>query len=99
MLNYERIETLVRQDYEQFYDADLVIDYFKKKHIRWVCTIVINAFANKTCYLNSELTDMIHGLNHLFFLGMDAGIFAQRQAMRNGEELNNKQTLSLKGYC
>lgn len=77
MLDYMTIETMVRQDFETFDFSPSPIDKYcqwhKKRHIGMATQLTINAFSNKTSYLMSEVEDFIHGLNHLFFLGVGAG--------------------------
>ena len=77
MLDYMTIEMMVRQDFETFDLLSSPIErhcpWHKKRHISMATQLTINAFSNKTCYLVSEVEDFVHGLNHLFFLGVGCG--------------------------
>ena len=53
--------------------------YNRTKHIQMTTQIVFNAFSWKQCYSMTEVDDMIHGLNHLFFNGVAAGQFFEHQ--------------------
>jgi len=77
MLEYTAIETLVRQDFEQFDFADQPMEkyckYNKNKHISMSVNLVRQAFGWKNHFNAAELNDFIHGLNHLYFNGVAAG--------------------------
>ena len=84
MLDYQTVETMVRQDFEAFDFSNSPIEkkcaWHKKQYIRMATQMVLNAFSNKTCYLMSEVEDFIHGLNHLFFLGVGCGQSMERRS-------------------
>jgi hypothetical protein len=75
MLTYQDVETLVRQDFEAFTPAivEPIAQYHKIRHICMATQIILVAFSNKTCYMMSDVHDMIHALNHLFFFGLACG--------------------------
>lgn len=74
-MNWEQIETMVREDFEQFTRGDIepIPQYYKRKHIALATQLVEQAYSWKECYSMTEVRDFIHGLNHLFFLGEGAG--------------------------
>lgn len=74
-MNYIDIETMVRNDFENFTNGNVepVQQHEKKKHIQMATQITLDIFRNMTNYTNVELQDFIHGLNHLFFFGFVAG--------------------------
>jgi len=82
MLEYTAIEALVRQDFEKFDFADQPMtkycEYNKEKHLSMCVNLVRQAFTWKQCYSATELYDFIHGLNHLFFNGVAAGQWFER---------------------
>lgn len=83
MLEYQTIETMVRNDFEAFDFNDSPIERYcqwnKKHQIQMATQLTIQAFSNKTCYGMWEVEDFIHGLNHLFFFGVGAGQSLERE--------------------
>lgn len=77
MLEYQAVETMVREDFEAFDFSDSPIERYcqwsKKHHIQRAAQLTMQAFSNKVCYSTTEVADFVHGLNHLFFLGVGAG--------------------------
>ena len=71
------ISQMIEEDFDKFDFADKPMErycaYNRSKHIQMATQIVLNAFAWKECYSFVEVTDMVHGLNHLFFNGVTAG--------------------------
>lgn len=83
MISYEKAAELVREDFEQFYDAELVQPYFKEKHIRMACNIIINmryAGSDASPKMLQMVQDTAHGLNHIFFQGFNAGDYYREHA-------------------
>ena len=82
MLKYETIEEYVRQDFNVFDFNNRPVrkncEYNVNKHIAMCVNLVQQAFSYKQCYSNAELNSFIHGLNHLFFNGLAAGQWFER---------------------
>ena len=74
-MNYEIIETMIRQDFESFTKGDVepIPQYSKKKHIALATQITVDHFRNTPHYTKIEMIDFIHGLNHIFYYGVIAG--------------------------
>ena len=90
MLERAKIEKLIQEDFEAFDFANQPMteycEYNKNKHIQMATQIVMNAFSWKQCYSLTEVDDMIHGLNHLFFNGVAAGQFFERNREKENDE-------------
>lgn len=88
MLIYQNVETLVRQDFEAFDFSNSPIErccqWHKKRHIHMATQLTLNAFSNKSCYMKSDVEDFVHGLNHLFFLGVGCGQTMERTGTDEG---------------
>ena len=72
--SYESISEIAREDFSQFQGSEEVHFYIMEKHIRMICSYVINFAAPFPPHEFAEfyVRDAIHGLNHIFFLGLNA---------------------------
>lgn len=72
--SYEDIAKFASDDFAKFQGAEDIHPYIREKHIRMVCSYVINFAAPFPSYEFAEVyvKDAIHGLNHIFFLGYSA---------------------------
>ena len=75
----KKIEKKIAEDFDKFDFADKPMQkycsYNRNKHIQMATQIVSN-YCSATLindYTTEEVTDLIHGLNHIFFNGVAAG--------------------------
>ena len=82
MLDAATIEKKIIEDFNQMDFKNKPMEtycaYNRTKHIQMATQLVLNAFSWKQCYVLSEVDDMIHGLNHLFFNGVAAGQYFEQ---------------------
>ena len=77
MLDVRTIEKRIAADFDEMDFTDKPMENFcayqRTKHIQMATQLVLNAFSWKMNCNEWEVDDMIHGLNHLFFNGVNAG--------------------------
>lgn len=77
MLKYAEVTEKVAADFDQFDFADKPMEKYcahnREQHIQMATRLAISMFWDKNYFIDNELEDFIHGLNHIFFNGVAAG--------------------------